>query len=451
MPRTALLTMAVLATAALAQPPARATAVPEGTPPARAAALAPQVPSPPPDAPLPTEPPSDAPPAVQPPPDAPPAVQPPSQAPTGAPSGDPLPGAQPADRPPARGAAVPIGGALLGARGIVAPEGIKAPPKTGAKAYVVADAETGQVLAAKDPHGHYLPASTLKTLTALTLIPKLDKDEKVRPSRNAANQEGSAVGISVKGTYRVEDLFRALMMSSGNDAAMALAEANGSLAQTMKDMNAEAKRLQALDTVARTPSGLDLPGQRSSAYDLALIARAGLANADFRRYVSMKSAKFPAPKGYYEISNHNKLLFRYKGMIGVKNGWTSKAMGSFVGAAKRDGHTIIVAIMRHDGYFWDEVADLLDWGFAARGRATPVGQLVDPLPDPAVQATAPVGKVQSSPPPAAVSAPGAGAGPASTEHPATRMAAPLVIGAAVLAGLAWLGYGMRRRRRAGSR
>ncbi|MFC7590034.1 D-alanyl-D-alanine carboxypeptidase family protein [Nonomuraea antimicrobica] len=274
----------------------------------------------------------------------------------------------------------PVGGKALGSRGLVAPEGVKKPPKSKATSYVIADADTGQVLAAKDAHGRYLPASTLKTLTALTLIQKLDKERKVRPSQNACNQEGSAVGLTPKVTYKVDDLFKALMMSSGNDAAMALAETNGGVPKTMSDMNAEAKRLQAYDTVAKTPSGLDEPGQSSSAYDLALIARAGLANPDFKRYISTKTAKFPAPKGHYEISNHNKLLWRYEGMVGVKNGWTSKAQASFVGAATRGGHTIVVSIMRHEGFFWDEVASLLDWGFSVRGKVTPVGQLVDPVP-----------------------------------------------------------------------
>ncbi|MFD0655710.1 D-alanyl-D-alanine carboxypeptidase family protein [Thermocatellispora tengchongensis] len=349
--------------------------------------------------------------------------------------------------------ATPIGGELLGGRGLVVPAGVKAPPKTAAKSYVIADAVTGEVLAAKDPHGRYLPASTLKILTAVTLIPKLDKNAKIRPSRNACNQEGSAVGLSVKGTYSVADLFRALMMSSGNDAAMALAEANGSLRQTMADMNAEARRLQALDTVAKTPSGLDRPGQSSSAYDLALIARAGLANPDFRRYVSTKTAKFPAPKGHYEISNHNKLLYRYKGMIGVKNGWTSKAMGSFVGAAKRGDRTIIVSIMRHDGYFWDEVGKLLDWGFAFQGRGVSVGRLVDPLPAADPQATSPVGGAQSSAPVAP--APSAPAVPSHSPVSAADrrggvggLIAPVVIAAGLVAGLLWVIIGVRRRARA---
>ncbi|MER5619795.1 D-alanyl-D-alanine carboxypeptidase [Streptosporangium sp. NPDC002544] len=344
--------------------------------------------------------------------------------------------------PHARGEREPVGGSRLAERGLIVPSGVKAPPKTAAKAYVIADAETGAVLAAKDAHGRYLPASTLKALTALTLIPKLDKNRRVRPSTRAVNEEGSAVGLVTKPLYTVDDLFKALMLVSGNDCAMALAEANGGLAVTLADMNAEAKRLQAFDTVAKTPSGLDKPGQSSSAYDLALIARAGLANADFRRYISTKTDKFPAPKGYYEIGNHNKLLWRYKGMIGVKNGWTSKALGSFVGAAKRNGHTIIVSIMRHDGYFWEEVADLLDWGFANRGKVTPVGQLVDPIPEPT---PLPAPPTASAPP--AVPTPGSGRNPAAATRPADE-GIPIgyyVLGAGLLGGLLWLAYGLRRR------
>lgn len=341
----------------------------------------------------------------------------------------------------------PVGGKDLGGRGLVVPAGVKAPPKTAAKSYVIADAETGEVLAAKDPHGRYLPASTLKALTALTLIPKLDKDRKVKPSSRAVNEEGSAVGLVSKPIYTVDDLFKALMLVSGNDCAMALAEANGGVAKTLQDMNAEAQRLQAFDTVAKTPSGLDKPGQSSSAYDLALIARAGLANDDFQRYISTKVDKFPAPKGYYEIGNHNKLLWRYKGMIGVKNGWTSKALGSFVGAARRNGHTVIVSIMRHKGYFWDEVADLLDWGFATRGKAVPVGRLVDPLPEPTPLPTGPATPLATPARPVASAPPTgdtAGAASGSGGIPAVGLYA---LGAGLLGGVIWLVYGIRRRSR----
>ncbi|SDG67974.1 D-alanyl-D-alanine carboxypeptidase (penicillin-binding protein 5/6) [Sinosporangium album] len=348
--------------------------------------------------------------------------------------------------PPAQArTAPPIGGDLLGHRGLVAPAEVKAPPKTKARSYVVADAGTGEVLAAKDAHGRYLPASTLKSLTALTLIPQLNRNKRVTPSRTACNQEGSAVGLVPKPLYQVHDLFRALMLSSGNDAAMALAEANGGLEPTLAQMNAVAHKLQAMDTVAKTPSGLDKAGQSSSAYDLALITRAGLANPEFRRYVSTKTAKFPAPKGYYEIGNHNKLLWSYDGMVGGKNGWTTKAMGSFSGAATRGGHTVIVAIMRHEGAFWGEVADLLDWGFAARGKVTPVGRLVDPLPDKPAQTASPspVGTPMNAAPAdaAKASAPGTGSG----------LAVPLLIGVSLLGGVAGVLYGMRRKVKARAR
>jgi D-alanyl-D-alanine carboxypeptidase (penicillin-binding protein 5/6) len=331
-----------------------------------------------------------------------------------------------------------VGGDLLAGHGLIVAPGVKEPPTTSASAYVIADADTGQVLAAKDPHGFYRPASTLKILTAVTLIGGLDKNKMIKPSAAACDEEGSAVGLKPQPIYKVDDLFRALLLVSGNDAAIALAEANGGVKPTLKDMNAEARRLQAYDTVAKTPNGLDKPGQHSSAYDLALIARAGLAKPDFRQYVSTKVANFPAPKGEtYQIQNHNKLLWRYKGMIGVKNGWTSEALGSFVGAAKRDGHTILVSIMHHDGSFWDEVAGLLDWGFTARGRVAAVGQLVGPAPTPA--ATRPVGD------PRALQARAKQA--AATRNPDRYGVAPIVIGAGILAGVAWVGYGLRRRTR----
>src|SRR5690606_26764308 len=198
-------------------------------------------------------------------------------------------------------------------------------------------------------------------------------------------------------------------------------------AKTLAEMNKEARRLQAYDTVATTPHGLDKPGQRSPAYDLALIARAGLKVPQFREYISTTAAEFPAPKDYdkkknqrdgqgrerrhtadpdasrspwptyYEMGNHNRLLWKYPGMIGIKNGWTSKALGSFVGAATRNGHTIIVVIMHHPGGFWDEVAKLLDWGFAVRGKVTPVGTLVPPLSETPSPSPAPVQALPAAP------------------------------------------------------
>ncbi|WP_283138582.1 D-alanyl-D-alanine carboxypeptidase family protein [Rhizohabitans arisaemae] len=334
-----------------------------------------------------------------------------------------------------------VGGALLTTRGIAVHRDAPRLPKVAASSFLIADAETGQVLAARNAHGRFLPASTLKILTALTLIPKLDKAKKIKPSHEACNTEGSAVGLVPTVSYSVDDLLRALMVVSGNDAAVALAEANGGLKPTLAAMNAEAKRLQAYNTVAKTPNGLDKPGQVSSAYDLALLARDGLKNPTFRGYIATKVADFPAPKGKtYQIANHNRLLWQYKGGLGVKNGYTSKARASFVGAAKRNGHTIIVTLMRSDAPFWEDAKEMLDWGFAARGKVAPVGQLVDPV-DPAAE------KAKAAPAAPLPTAPVAGA---QTALQGSGDSLPIPLLAAVGAGgvVGAVAFTLYRRRRA---
>ncbi|MQY07397.1 hypothetical protein ACRB68_54970 [Actinomadura sp. RB68] len=295
----------------------------------------------------------------------------------------------------------PVGGPQLAGKGIVvngAP-GVKAPPNIKASSYLIADMDTGEVLAAKDAHGQYLPASTLKTLTALTLVPKLDPNRLVRPSQAACDVEGTKVGMTPKMQYKVSDLFHALMMMSANDAAVTLAEADGGVHKTLADMNAEAKRINARDTLAGSPNGLDVDlklnirTQHTSSYDLALILREGLKNPDFRKYVATIDFPFPAPPtkqerkkgkkvGGYPIHTHNRMLpgqpHAYAGMIGGKNGYTVAAGQTFVAAARRGGHTIIISLMRADQPPSPYAAKLLDWGFAARGKVKPVGTLVAP-------------------------------------------------------------------------
>jgi D-alanyl-D-alanine carboxypeptidase (penicillin-binding protein 5/6) len=277
---------------------------------------------------------------------------------------------------------VPIGGPALGEPGIVvdAPPGVPALPGITATSFVVADADTGDVLAAKNAHAKLAPASTLKTLTALTVIPLLPANLPVVAGRDAPNTDGTKAGIVAGTTYTVDNLLTAMLMMSANDAAVALADANGNLPDTLAQMNTLAAHLQADDTVALTPDGLDAKGQSSSAYDLALIFRAGLAVPQFVHYLSLKTAQFPAPNGQsFQIQTHDRLLTSYAGMVGGKNGYTVAADASYVGAATRGGHTIIVSVMRDQPNFWPEVQALLNWGFAADGQVTPVGELVAPL------------------------------------------------------------------------
>lgn len=346
-----------------------------------------------------------------------------------------------------------IGGDRLAGHGYLwePASGVPEPPHIEASSYVIADLETGHVLAAKDPHGWYRPASTLKTLTAITLIPRLNPQQKIQPSQTAVNASGSAVGLDVKLSYTVDQLFHGLLMQSGNDAAIALAEAGGGMQQTLAAMNAEAKRIQANDTVARTPNGLDddppltLNQQHSSAYDLALIMKQGLTLPDFRKYVAARTYHWPAlptkeerkkgrRTGGWEIGTHDHLLLgdHYAGMIGGKNGWTSQALGSFAGAATRGGHTIVIALMHAQSDFWPDARALLDWGFAERDKAAPVGTLVNPIPP-----AAPKPKTVHKPAADARTAPAVG-------RAWWKIGLPAGAVAAVLAGLA---VGLRRRRR----
>jgi serine-type D-Ala-D-Ala carboxypeptidase (penicillin-binding protein 5/6) len=228
---------------------------------------------------------------------------------------------------------------------------------------------------------------------------------------DAPSTDGTKAGIVAGTTYTVDNLFTAMLMMSANDAAVALADANGNLPDTLAQMNTLAAHLQADDTVAMTPDGLDAKGQSSSAYDLALIFRAGLSVPQFLHYLSLKTAPFPAPKGQsFQIQTHDRLLTSYAGMLGGKNGYTVAAEASYVGAAERNGHTIIVSVMRDQPNFWPEVQALLNWGFAAEGHVTPVGELVSPLepptpvfatPTPSVQPTVQALTVTAAPTPAA--------------------------------------------------
>lgn len=253
-------------------------------------------------------------------------------------------------------------------------------PEIWAATWILADATDGTVLAAKNAHVQRPPASTLKTLTALTLLPRLPLTQTYVGTAKAARTEGAHAGIFPGKTYTVEQLFYGLMLPSGNDAAIALAQANGGVKKTVADMNAMAQSINALDTHAKTPNGLDRPGQVSSAYDLALIARAGLARPDFATIVKTKKFSFPNKgKGTHPIYNQNRLLMHgYKGAAGVKTGFTTDAGRTFVGAATRKGHTLIFVGMGIKEGSADAARKALDWGFANRDRVTPVGTLVAP-------------------------------------------------------------------------
>ncbi|MCX4976958.1 D-alanyl-D-alanine carboxypeptidase [Streptomyces sp. NBC_00620] len=271
------------------------------------------------------------------------------------------------------------------------------PEDVSALSWLVADARTGGVLAAHNAHRKLPPASTLKTLFALTVLPVLPggiRHTVTEEELQGIGDGSSLVGVAEGRTYRVADLWRGVFLNSGNDAVHVLAAMNGGWRTTAARMQAKARALGALDTHVLSPDGYDTPGQVSSAYDLAVFGRAGLRNADFARYCSTVEAMFPGGGGWsFEIENTNRLLTGadgvepYPGLIGVKNGSTSNAGSTLVAAARRGGRTLIVTVMNPQagGGFtvYEEARSLLDWGFKASGRVEPVGSLLDTRPVPA--------------------------------------------------------------------
>jgi D-alanyl-D-alanine carboxypeptidase (penicillin-binding protein 5/6) len=277
-----------------------------------------------------------------------------------------------------------IGGPALGRPGVHVDGG--QPPAISAKSWLVADLGTGDIIGAKNVHARLRPASTLKTLTALTLLPRLSKSTVYKASWKDAAALGSRVGIVPDATYTVDQLFYGMLLPSGNDAAHALADAAGGQARTVRLMAAQARRIRAMDTTVRNASGLDANGQYTSAYDLALIARAAFKRSDFRKYAGTVSTHFPgrpAKKGArrsgFMIYTQDPLLLEgYRGTVGGKTGYTTLAGRTFVGVARRGGHTLVVTMLGIGTWTDVSAKALLDWGFSHVDRGQPVGRLVPP-------------------------------------------------------------------------
>jgi serine-type D-Ala-D-Ala carboxypeptidase (penicillin-binding protein 5/6) len=281
--------------------------------------------------------------------------------------------------------ATSVGGPLMASQETVVhypAHGAPQVPSIPASSWVIANANTGQVLAAKDPHGKFGPASTMKILTAITLIPRLNPNAMVVASQQAADTEPMDAGLVAGRRYKVSDLFTALLTISANDAAVALTQATGSFSKGMALISAEAHHLQAYDVVAKQPNGLPASGQVESAYDEALIARQALASPEFMKYDSTLSAPFEVkPHDWETLDNQNWLLTKYPGALGGKIGWTISSEATYVGLARRNGVTLIVTIMHCTAL--QEITSavkLLNWGFAMNGKVSPVGVLVRPLP-----------------------------------------------------------------------
>jgi serine-type D-Ala-D-Ala carboxypeptidase (penicillin-binding protein 5/6) len=281
--------------------------------------------------------------------------------------------------------ASPIGGNALGGCGVAAaPNTPPVPGDISAEAWVVADLDSGAIIATRDAHGRHRPASVIKVLVAMASLNELNLNRTVDGTPEDAGAEGTRVGVAPGGTYTVNQLLHGLLMHSGNDAAHALAMQLGGRQLAMEKINMLAGKLGGRDTRAATPSGLDGPGMSTSAYDIGLFYRYAWENPTFADIVHTQKFDFPghADRPGYELENDNQLLYHYPGALGGKTGYTDDAGQTFVGAANHDGRRLMAVLLhgtRQPIAPWQQAAHLLDYGFAT-APGTRVGTLIEPDP-----------------------------------------------------------------------
>lgn len=258
----------------------------------------------------------------------------------------------------------PLAPVYDGPCGVTAAPGYMVPKEVVASAWLVADIDSGEVVAMKDPHGRYRPASIIKVLLALVAIKELDLDAPVPVSAESAGQEGSAAGIGEGGEYTVRDMLHGLLMASGNDAAHALAQVLGGDEVTLLKINALAKELGMADTRATSYSGLDGAGMSTSAWDMGLAYRAAFANPTFARIVDTQFYLFPGFDDLpaFELWNDNQLYLNDPDGIGGKTGYTDDANHTFVGAVNHGGRRLVAVVLDTSAYdhrAWEQAQMLL--------------------------------------------------------------------------------------------
>ena len=241
------------------------------------------------------------------------------------------------------------------------------------KAYVL-DAVSGRVLFEKNSTDQSLIASTTKIMTALVVCEQCNVLDRMRIPKEAVGIEGSSMYLKEGEVLTLQELLYGLMLSSGNDAAVALAIYCGGTVQGFAEMmNDKAHILGLKDTHFENPNGLDSPGHYSTARDLAVLAAYAMENPIFAKTVSTKSIKI----GERYLTNHNKLLWRVSGADGVKTGFTKAAGRILVSSAVRNDRRLI-AVTIHAPDDWNDHAVLLEEGFSGYRMQTLVrkGQCV---------------------------------------------------------------------------
>ncbi len=228
-----------------------------------------------------------------------------------------------------------------------------------ASSAVCMDLESGRVLYAYNESQPMQIASTTKIMTALIVLENCNLEEKVKIPNEAVGVEGSSLYLKAGEIISVQDLLYGLMLRSGNDAAVALAiHCAGSVDAFADMMNCKAKELGLNNCYFVNPHGLSEEGHLCSAYDLAVIAQEAMNVPDFAAIAATKSYSF----GTRTVVNHNKLLKYYDGAIGVKTGFTKAAGRTLVGAAEKNGQTLITVTLGAPND-WNDHMQMFDFGF----------------------------------------------------------------------------------------
>ena len=271
-------------------------------------------------------------------------------------------------------------------------DGTKPPAPIGT-AWLVGDLDSGELQVAENIDVRHAPASTIKLLTALALVDVLnDPEQKVEATFEDMEIDGTKVGLMQKNSYTVDTLFHAMLMSSANDAANALGRAAGGQEKAVALMNEKAKSLGMTNTRAANTTGLDDPDQYTTVSDMMKLAWAVTENERLMEIIGTQTYKFPGGtnpetkekfKGY-EIQNHTKVVGQVEGGLGLKNGYTKAAKGSYIAVAERDGRRVVSALLGSENNSRQAAVDLLEWDFAQTNPETlatvPVGPAATPSP-----------------------------------------------------------------------
>ncbi|MBQ7033902.1 MAG: D-alanyl-D-alanine carboxypeptidase [Clostridia bacterium] len=237
-------------------------------------------------------------------------------------------------------------------------------PEISAKSAVVLEYATGAVPYAKNAESRLPMASTTKIMTALVALESGNPSDTVTIGPNAVGVEGSSMYLKAGEQMTLEELLYGLMLSSGNDAAVAIAEhIAGSEAAFAERMTARAQELGCINTQFKNANGLPDDEHYTTALELARITGKALEHEKFREIVSTKSKRI----GTRTLSNHNKMLSLYEGAVGVKTGYTKAAGRTLVSAAERDGITLI-AVTLNAPDDWDDHTKMLDYSFSGMER-----------------------------------------------------------------------------------